>query len=149
MRAILLVAAALLAASPPGSATAQDGTTKSHGLALYGDLKYGPDFAHFDYANPQAPKEHKEISIDSKLFDRYLGRYQIVPAFVIAVTREGDHLYGQATGQPRFELFAEGEHDFFLKVTDAQVTFEVQGDGPAGALVLHQLGRDQRATRVE
>ena len=56
MRAILLVAAALLAASPPGSATAQDGTTKSYGLALYGDLKYGPDFTHFDYTNPRAPK---------------------------------------------------------------------------------------------
>ena len=25
-------------------------------LAMYGDLKYGPDFAHFDYANPDAPK---------------------------------------------------------------------------------------------
>ncbi len=28
----------------------------SHGLSLFGDLKYGPDFTHFDYANPQAPK---------------------------------------------------------------------------------------------
>ena len=23
---------------------------------MYGDLKYGPDFTHFDYANPDAPK---------------------------------------------------------------------------------------------
>jgi microcin C transport system substrate-binding protein len=28
----------------------------SHGLSLFGDLKYGPDFTHFDYANPDAPK---------------------------------------------------------------------------------------------
>jgi microcin C transport system substrate-binding protein len=28
----------------------------SHGLSLFGDLKYGPDFTHFDYANPNAPK---------------------------------------------------------------------------------------------
>ena len=27
-----------------------------HGLALHGDLKYPPDFTHFDYANPEAPK---------------------------------------------------------------------------------------------
>jgi microcin C transport system substrate-binding protein len=27
-----------------------------HGLSLYGDLKYVPDFAHFAYVNPQAPK---------------------------------------------------------------------------------------------
>lgn len=31
-------------------------TTVSHGISLYGDLKYGPDFRHFDYVNPDAPK---------------------------------------------------------------------------------------------
>lgn len=56
MRVIAFVAAALLAWSPQESAMAQVGTTKSYGLALYGDLKYGPDFTHFDYTNPQAPK---------------------------------------------------------------------------------------------
>jgi microcin C transport system substrate-binding protein len=28
----------------------------SYGLSLFGNLKYGPDFTHFDYADPQAPK---------------------------------------------------------------------------------------------
>ena len=27
-----------------------------HGLSLFGDLKYPPDFSYFDYVNPQAPK---------------------------------------------------------------------------------------------
>lgn len=27
-----------------------------HGISTFGDLKYGPDFAHFDYVNPDAPK---------------------------------------------------------------------------------------------
>ncbi len=27
-----------------------------HGLSLFGDLKYSPDFKHFDYVNPNAPK---------------------------------------------------------------------------------------------
>ncbi len=27
-----------------------------HGLSAFGDLKYGPDFPHFDYVNPDAPK---------------------------------------------------------------------------------------------
>jgi len=26
-----------------------------HGISVFGDLKYGPDFPHFDYANPEAP----------------------------------------------------------------------------------------------
>ena len=28
----------------------------SHGLSVFGDLKYGTDFTHFDYVDPQAPK---------------------------------------------------------------------------------------------
>lgn len=28
----------------------------SQGMSLFGDLKYGPGFTHFDYVNPQAPK---------------------------------------------------------------------------------------------
>lgn len=28
-----------------------------HGVAMHGELKYGPNFQHFDYVNPNAPKE--------------------------------------------------------------------------------------------
>jgi microcin C transport system substrate-binding protein len=28
----------------------------TYGMSLYGDFKYPPDFTHFDYANPDAPK---------------------------------------------------------------------------------------------
>ena len=28
----------------------------SHGISTFGELKYPPDFAHFDYVNPDAPK---------------------------------------------------------------------------------------------
>ncbi|MCC9003931.1 MAG: ABC transporter substrate-binding protein, partial [Candidatus Competibacter sp.] len=30
--------------------------TPMHGIALYGQPKYGSDFRHFDYVNPDAPK---------------------------------------------------------------------------------------------
>ena len=30
--------------------------TVSHGVSVFGDLKYGADFSHFDYVNPDAPK---------------------------------------------------------------------------------------------
>ncbi len=31
-------------------------TAPSHGIAMHGDLKYGADFRHLDYVNPDAPK---------------------------------------------------------------------------------------------
>jgi microcin C transport system substrate-binding protein len=33
-----------------------DPTIPRHGSSLFGELKYAPDFRHFDYVNPQAPK---------------------------------------------------------------------------------------------
>jgi CubicO group peptidase (beta-lactamase class C family) len=95
------------------------------------------------------PKEHKQITVDPKLFDGYVGRYEIMPNFSITVTRDGGQLFVQATGQPKFEVFPESERDYFLKVVDAQITFETDSEGGATALVLHQNGADQRAKRVE
>ena len=70
-------------------------------------------------------------------------------AVVIGVTREGSRLFGQATGQPRFEMFPESETRFFLKVTDAQIDFEQDAAGQVTGLVLHQGGRDMKARRTE
>ena len=86
---------------------------------------------------------------DPSLFDGYAGRYQLTPSFVITVTREANRLFLQATGQPRFEVFPESERDFFLKVVDAQITFEIDSQGRANSLVLHQNGVDQRAKRID
>jgi D-alanyl-D-alanine-carboxypeptidase/D-alanyl-D-alanine-endopeptidase len=97
----------------------------------------------------QAPKEHKEVAVDTKLFDGYVGRYQLAPNFIFTVTREGDRLFVQATGQPKFPVFPEGPKDYFLKVTDAQITFETDAQGKAASLVLHQNGVNQPAKRVE
>jgi microcin C transport system substrate-binding protein len=49
-------AVAAAAASLPGLALAREGDSQVHGLSSFGDLKYGPDFKHFDYVNPAAPK---------------------------------------------------------------------------------------------
>ena len=46
-------------------------------------------------------------------------------------------------------MFASAEREFFLKVVDAQLTVDVDAQGRATAVTLHQLGRDQRATRIE
>ncbi|ERT96428.1 hypothetical protein P041_02351, partial [Brucella sp. 04-5288] len=52
-----LSGSAALVACLPGQAFADQPTGKAlHGLSAFGDLKYGPDFSHFDYANPDAPK---------------------------------------------------------------------------------------------
>jgi microcin C transport system substrate-binding protein len=50
----LLMVGAVIAAQAPGGATGIE-RGASHGLSAFGQLKYAPDFAHFDYVNPDAP----------------------------------------------------------------------------------------------
>lgn len=52
--AAFAVAAIVTFGSGLYSANAQD--ARVHGLSAFGDLKYPPDFKHFDYVNPDAPK---------------------------------------------------------------------------------------------
>jgi microcin C transport system substrate-binding protein len=58
-RRAILAGATALAATPAQwavSAHADEGERESHGLSIFGDLKYGPDFRHLSYVNPNAPK---------------------------------------------------------------------------------------------
>lgn len=54
MRVALSAAFFVIALWPFGAGAETSGPV--HGLAMHGDVKYGPDFTHFDYANPDAPK---------------------------------------------------------------------------------------------
>ncbi len=90
-----------------------------------------------------------ELFVPAEVLESYVGRYQLAPTFVITVTREGEQLFAQATGQPRFEIFPMAENKFFLKVVDAQITFNLGPEGTVESLTLHQNGRDQPAQKVE
>ena len=104
-----------------------------------------------DAKSPLAPpvKQHTQVKVDPKIYDSYLGTYELAPSFIITITRDGDHLFEQATGQPKFEIFPESERDFFLKVVDAQITFVTDSSGRATELILHQNGRDVHGKRFE
>jgi len=97
----------------------------------------------------QPPKERTEITLDPKVLDRYVGRYQLTPAVVVTISREDTHLFGMLTGQPKLEIFPENDKSLFLKLVDASMTFEVDAQARPVAVILHQNGRDQRAPRIE
>jgi D-alanyl-D-alanine carboxypeptidase len=94
-----------------------------------------------------APAERSVAAGDPAVYDAYAGEYELAPGFVLTVTREGDHLMTQATGQQKVEVFPSSETEFFLKVVDAQITFVRGPGGTVDQLVLHQGGRDTPAKR--
>jgi CubicO group peptidase (beta-lactamase class C family) len=95
-----------------------------------------------------SPTQQVQIAVSATVLDRYVGRYRLAPNFVITMTREGDHLYTQGSGQNRFELFPESEKEFFAKIGPIKVTFVTDDQGKATAIVVHQGGRDITAKRI-
>lgn len=95
------------------------------------------------------PPDHVEISIDEAIFDQYAGEYELAPGFIIKVWREEKTFKAQATGQPFFEIFAESENKFFLKVVDAQIEFNKDESGTVTSMTLFQGGREMPGKKIK
>jgi CubicO group peptidase (beta-lactamase class C family) len=91
--------------------------------------------------------ERKEITVAPAILANYVGTYELSPAFALVMTLEAGQLMTQATGQHKLPLYPESETKFFLKVVDAQVDFVKNDKGEVTGLVLHQGGRDIKATK--
>jgi CubicO group peptidase (beta-lactamase class C family) len=94
------------------------------------------------------PSERKAVTIDPKSFDALVGTYQAAPQFALVFSRDGDHFFGQGTGQPKIEIFPLSEHEFFAKVADATVRFELDANGKGAKAILMQNGQAMTAVRV-
>lgn len=93
------------------------------------------------------PVERTEIEVAVEILETYVGEYEL-PDFSVVVTLEDGALFVQPAGQGKFELFAESETEFFLKVVEAQLTFTKDDAGAVTGFILHQGGREQAARRV-
>jgi serine-type D-Ala-D-Ala carboxypeptidase/endopeptidase len=105
--------------------------------------------ASYPLLKAKPAQEHTEITLESKIFDKYAGSYQFAPNVILTVSREGDRFFAQLTGQPKLAIFAESQNTFFLKAADAQLTFGIDDKSDAKQVVLHQNGRDQTAKRID
>jgi hypothetical protein len=116
----------------------KDGTGKITGLRM--STRIGPDRSYSRTDKP-LPAERKEVKLDPALYDQYVGEYELAPGFAVVITKEDGKLMGQATGQPKVELFPEAETKFFLKVVNGQVEFIKDAAGKVTGLVLIQGGQ--------
>ena len=66
----------------------------------------------------------------------------------MTISRDGDHLTTQLTGQAALPIYPAGPLTFFLKIVDAQIRF-VEEAGTVTGAVLTQNGRTTEAKKVE
>lgn len=96
-----------------------------------------------------AAAARKEIKVDPKIFDAYVGEYQLSPNFFMTVTKEGDKLMVQATGQGKSEIFPESETKFFSKIVNAQIVFNKNDKGVVDKFTLYQNGNEVPAKKIK
>ena len=136
-------------------------TNSSNGEGIFKELletvmrnKFTPieweGYTPYSELPPREPlKVRKEVVIDSRLLEKYVGRYGESPNLILTVKREGDHLSIQENDEPKQELYAESDSKFFTKVNADECTFEVDSQGRVIAIVLHVDGKDIRLKRLD
>lgn len=75
----------------------------THGIAMHGDVHYGPDFQHYDYVNPGAPKGGElKLAVTSNGYDTF-------NPFIlrgVSAAGAGEYLYDTLMSQSENEPFS-------------------------------------------
>ena len=94
--------------------------------------------------------ETKVESFDESQLATFVGTYQVMPSFKIIITREGDRLFGQATGQPKLELYQKAENRFHSPVANAEILFNKDTEDSAIKSLTLIIGEtEQEASKIE
>ncbi len=96
-----------------------------------------------------APPRRQAVRLAPDQLDRLVGRYRLSADTDLMVTRAAGHLIIDIGGRAAHAFIPGSETRFFVRQFDAQVTFELDGQGRPVALTTHQDGRDQHAPRVD
>lgn len=98
----------------------------------------------------EIPKERKEIAVDRKVLEKYVGQYELAaPKIVVGFTLENGKLFGQVGGQSKFALSAESETVFFSKDVNLQITFTRDAQGQTTGLTFKQGGAVIPAQKIK
>ena len=91
----------------------------------------------------------KDVTVPDSILESYVGKYELQPGFIIAVTKEGSQLKTQATGQQVFDIYPKSNNVFYLKVVQAQLTFNSGENGSIESLTLLQGGQEIIGKRIK
>lgn len=87
------------------------------------------------------------VTLSEAELKRLEGAYELVPGATLDVRVEGGKLTAQLTGQQRFEVFPTSPTEFYYKVVEAKLAFELDKDGSAEKVTLKQNGREMPALK--
>jgi bla regulator protein BlaR1 len=119
--------------------------------AALGLLSLGLFAVAAEVSPPNAGKAESQVQVKvpESVLQNYVGYYQLNGNVVQEISRNGDHLFAQLTGQQASEIYPSSNNEFFYEIVKASITFVTEGSGPAMSLVLHQHGVDHTMPRID
>ncbi len=119
---LLLGGAAFTSCLARNVEAAQD--SERHGVSAFGDLKYRPDFEHFDYVNPNAPKGGVFSHVGAtRIFNQNLLTFNSLNSFIL----RGDAAMGMELTFASLMARAEDEPDALYGLAARAV--QISSDG--------------------
>lgn len=88
------------------------------------------------------PKLYTTVEVADSTLEEYVGGYELAPGFILSITKNGNQLNAQATGQGRNPIFPESEKKFFFKIVDAHIEFNRNKKGEVESVTLFQAGQE-------
>ena len=85
-------------------------------------------------------KEQIAIKINPKIYDSYIGQYEVDSCFSITIFKEEHQLFSKISEQYKKEIYPTSETEFFFKEIDAQITFVKNTNNQVTHLVFQQKG---------
>ncbi|WP_316809329.1 serine hydrolase [Pedobacter agri] len=76
--------------------------------------------------------------VPESVLESYTGRYDLMPNFILTITKQGKRLFAQATGQPKIEALPQSQTKFFSKEVNATIEFVKDENGKIKELILIQ-----------
>jgi CubicO group peptidase (beta-lactamase class C family) len=92
---------------------------------------------------------HKAITVDPKILQEYVGRYELNARRTFTVRAEGNGLRIDIPKDGQAEMYAESEVRFFLKVADVQIVFVKDAQGRVTEMRVAFEGQKLQAKKVE
>ncbi|MEM9005633.1 MAG: serine hydrolase [Cyanobacteria bacterium P01_F01_bin.86] len=97
----------------------------------------------------QLPTNEEAVTIAPERLDHYVGTYQVLPEFQVAITVEAGQLHIQGTGQPKIPLYPASENEFFARMLEFRIVFNTAADGMVESATLLQNGQTLPAPKVD
>lgn len=109
----------------------------------YEDIAYAYLTDSLDQIEMKTP-----VNLSVAQLNNLIGKFQLLPNFVLTITQENQQLFVQATGQQKLPLTALSATEFEISAIKAKIIFETNEQGKATKATLYQGGQVMLGAKI-